>query len=192
MNLLAHAILSPANPGVRVGNVVADFVKGRVRKTLPGDVQAGIELHRRIDAFTDLHPIVLGCATMLEERWGRYATVLVDIFFDHCLTAAWGSYADGRREDFVVQVYGDLRAYRACLPERAQLAVTVMMGDDWLNAYAQLDGLRLALTRLSRRLRHGIELAPAVDDFAARQVEFDAAFAAFFPQLVDHVGAARQ
>ncbi len=189
MNFLAHAYLSPPEPGVLVGNVVADFVKGRVRHTLPADLQQGIRLHRRIDAFTDLHPLVLRCAEILADRWGRYATILVDIFFDHCLAAQWPSYSPQPRPEFVQQVYLHLRAYQPCLPARAGLAVHALTGDDWLNSYASLDGIAWALMRLSRRLRHDIELAPAVDDFAAHRAEFDAAFEAFFPQLIAHAAA---
>ena len=190
MNFLAHAYLSPPEPGVLVGNMVADFVKGRVRHTLPADLQQGIRLHRRIDAFTDLHPLVLRCVELLANRWGRYATILVDIFFDHCLAADNGpATRHSRCPEFVQRGLPSPAGLPALLPARRRLAVHAMTADDWLNSYASSTALRWPSPRLSRRLRHDIELAPAVDDFAARRGDFDAAFAAFFPQLIAHASA---
>src|SRR5438093_498232 len=90
MNLLAHAVLSPLDEsGVMAGNLVADWVKGRARLGLPVELRRGMALHRRIDAFTDSHALVNGCVGSLEERWGRYGAVLVDIFFDYVLCQQW-------------------------------------------------------------------------------------------------------
>jgi len=189
MNLLSHALLSPAEPGQLVGNLIADWVKGRARHALPADFRTGMELHRRIDAFTDTHAIVERCSALLAPRWGRYAPVLVDIFFDHCLSVQWAQHSATRRQTFIAGVYETLRVHRALLPERAHYAVGALLADDWFNKYATLDGIGLVLTRLAARLRHGIELAPAVDDFRVHQHAFDEGFAAFFPLVRAHVQA---
>jgi acyl carrier protein phosphodiesterase len=57
MNFLAHAYLSFGNDDLIIGNMISDFVKGKKRYDFPLPVQNGIELHRRIDAFTDAHAI---------------------------------------------------------------------------------------------------------------------------------------
>ena len=189
MNLLAHAYLSPRVPGVLVGNVVADWVKGRARLGLPAEVQAGMRLHGRIDAFTDTYREVLLCGELLADRWGRYAAVLVDILFDHVLAAGWRRHSDVPLEQFAGEVYGALGAYRGALPARCNEAIAYMTADDWFTSYASLDGIRVTLSRLSRRLRHEVELAPAVDDFVRHREAFERAFAVFFPELCAHAGA---
>ncbi len=68
MNLLAHALLSPADPGILIGNLTADWIKGRARNALPRDLRAGIALHRQIDAFTDTHALVEQCSELLTGR----------------------------------------------------------------------------------------------------------------------------
>lgn len=184
MNFLAHAVLTPpGRPGMLVGNLTADFIKGRARHALPEEIQAGIALHREIDAFTDTHPVVTACGAWLDERWGRYATVLVDIFFDYCLASQWERYAGAERSGFIRQTYRCLMEQRAVLPERAQVAVAYMAADDWLGSYATVEGIRRSLERLTRRLRHGIDLAPAADDLAQHQEAFGEAFGQFFPVL---------
>lgn len=197
MNFLAHALLSPSEPvGVRVGNMTADFIKGKARLALPADLQAGIALHRRIDAFTDTHAAVARCRELLTPRWGRYAGVLVDVFFDHCLAARWERWHDGAAlGPYVQRLYAELADHMALLPERAQMAVAAMIADDWLTPYARLEGIHLALSRMSRRLQHrghGVELAPSVDDFAAHRDAFFEAFEIFMPAVRRHVSTGPQ
>ncbi|HUO09535.1 MAG TPA: ACP phosphodiesterase [Phycisphaerae bacterium] len=183
MNLLAHAILSPPDDAILVGNLVADWVKGRARRTLPPGIQAGFALHRRIDDFTDMHPLVELCSARLSDKWGRYSPVLVDIFFDHLLAANWRDHHAEPIESFVRRVYRTLHAHRPMLPERAGFAICALTRDDWFSTYATLDGIRLTLTRMSARLRHDVELAPAVDDFQSHRDAFREAFDRFFPEL---------
>jgi acyl carrier protein phosphodiesterase len=191
MNLLAHAVLSPPNmPGVMTGNLTADWIKGRARHALPPDIREGITLHRRIDAFTDTHPLVDRCAALLEPRWHRYSTIIVDILFDHVLSVDWHHCCPAPREAFIAGAYQALRTHVHLLPERAQCGTHALLADDWFSCYASLEGIALSLSRLSARLRHSghtIELAGAVDDFRRHESDFFNAFRDFFPQLRRHV-----
>jgi len=190
MNLLAHAILSPADPAVLTGNLTADWVKGRARRTLPESLQLGMTLHYHIDSFTDAHPIVHRCTDLLWPQWGRYSPILVDIFFDHILSLDWHHYSPVPRESFIAHVHLSLRAHMHHLPARAQHAATALLADDWLSTYATLTGIGLSLSRLSFRLHstgHTVELAPAAADLAAHLSAFRSAFREFFPQLRAHV-----
>ena len=195
MNLLAHALLSPDDPGVLAGNLTADWIKGRARQALPAALRRGMELHQRIDAFTDAHPLVDYCSTLLEPAWGRYAPILVDVLFDHILSVDWPRCCDLPRSVLIARAYAALRAHQPHLPEQAQYAVNLLLADDWLTCYATLDGIALSFTRMSARLNargHNIQLAPAVADFAAHRVAFHRAFHEFFPQLRRHVEPAMQ
>jgi acyl carrier protein phosphodiesterase len=186
MNLLAHALLTPPHHDeLLVGNLTADWIKGRARHQLPPNIQQGFTLHRRIDNFTDTHPLVESCAQKLDrnERWSRYSSVLIDIFFDHLLASHWHLYSHQPLPQFTSHVYTTLNAYRHLLPDRANFAISALIADDWFATYPTLDGIRLTLTRMSNRLRHGIQLAPAVEDLAAHYNFFNDAFQNFFPQL---------
>jgi acyl carrier protein phosphodiesterase len=57
MNWLAHAFLSPPNADFRLGNLLADIVKGRDLDGMPPDFLAGARSHKAIDAFTGSHPV---------------------------------------------------------------------------------------------------------------------------------------
>ena len=56
MNYLAHAYLSFNHPGILAGNMINDYVKGKSQYDYPPIIQKGLQLHRFIDHFTDLHP----------------------------------------------------------------------------------------------------------------------------------------
>jgi acyl carrier protein phosphodiesterase len=186
MNLLAHALLSPPNPAILFGNLTADWVKGRARLALPPEIQTGMRLHQQIDRFTDTHPLPAACADLLEPNWGRYSPVLVDLFFDHVLSVDWRLCNPHPRPDLIQNAYAALRRHEHLLQERPRWAVQAMLADDWLSSYDSLGGISLALTRMSARLNargHGIELAPAIADFARHREAFHAAFHKFLPQL---------
>jgi acyl carrier protein phosphodiesterase len=191
MNLLAHILLSPPDDdAMLVGNLTADWVKGKARRALPASIQAGMALHQRIDIFTDTHPHVDACTSLLSPRWHRYAPVLVDILFDHVLSCEWPHFCDTPRPAVIARAYAALRAHVHLLPDRARLAAASLLADDWLSCYATLDGIALSLSRLSQRLHHSghtVELAPAVHDFRTHREAFHHAFRHFFPALRQHI-----
>ena len=59
MNYLAHFHLSNNDKNLIIGNYIADDVKGKAYLNYPTEIQHGIILHRKIDAFTDTHQIVI-------------------------------------------------------------------------------------------------------------------------------------
>jgi acyl carrier protein phosphodiesterase len=92
MNFLAHAYLSFDQDEILIGNFIADFIRGKEIENYPKKIQVGIHLHRAIDAFTDSHPLVKEVQTHLRPRFGHYARVISDVFFDYFLAKNWGKY----------------------------------------------------------------------------------------------------
>ena len=95
MNFLAHIYLSGDDPELKIGNFIADAVKGKKYTTYPQKIQEGIILHRKIDSFTDAHPIVKKSASRLFSKYGHYNSVIVDILYDHFLAKNWKAHEDG-------------------------------------------------------------------------------------------------
>jgi acyl carrier protein phosphodiesterase len=90
MNHLAHALLSGADDGWRLGGLLGDFVRGRMDPRLPLPVQRGIAQHRAIDAYTDNHAEIRALRARFQPPYRRYAGILIDIWFDHLRPAtAW-------------------------------------------------------------------------------------------------------
>ena len=86
MNYLAHIYLSgDDDPLLKIGNFIADSVKGKAFKKYPQAIQNGIKLHREIDTFTDSHPIVFESKHRLFKKSRHYSSVIVDVLYDHFL-----------------------------------------------------------------------------------------------------------
>ena len=66
MNHLAHLALAGESPHLVVGGFLGDFVKGRLDNRFEPGIEAGIRLHRAIDAFTDHNPKVRLAASRFE------------------------------------------------------------------------------------------------------------------------------
>ena len=65
--------------------MISDFVKGRDKFVFSGNIQKGIELHRHIDQFTDLHPATKKAMEVFRPYYRLYSGPIMDILYDHFL-----------------------------------------------------------------------------------------------------------
>jgi acyl carrier protein phosphodiesterase len=183
VNFLAHLYLAePTAPGL-LGALMGDFVKGPLDDQRPSDLRRALLLHRRIDAYTDGHPLVRASRTRVSPAYRRFAGVLTDMVFDHFLARHWADYSSEPIAEFTARVYAVLRAHRATLPERLQRILPYMAGEDWLGSYAELEAVEAALERMGTRLKRGNRLLGAGAELRGQYAAFEQDFRAFFPEL---------
>ena len=193
MNFLAHLFLSGTPKSavyadVLLGNFIADSVPGRQLDNYPPAVQTGIRLHRAIDTFTDQHPVVRRSTQRLREAgYGKYAGVISDMFLDHFLARNFAEFTAETLPDFTGRVYALLAARQPGMPPRVQHFFPYMREHNWLLAYAETDGIRRALSGLSRRASAGSGMETAVAELERNYEEYEADFRAFFPELQRYV-----
>lgn len=185
MNHLAHLLLSDADSMVRAGNLMGDFVRGRLEQRFPPRLEHGLRLHRRIDAFTDRHPAVQHSRGRFQPPFRRYAGILVDVYYDHLLARHWDDYVDQPLADFCREVYADLGRERRHMPAPLQRYVEHMQRYDLLGGYRERDGVTRALGAIGRRLRRANPLAEAAAVLMTMEAGLTADFRRFFPALVD-------
>lgn len=190
MNHLLHFLLAADDDDLRLGSLLGDIVKGRVaRYDHPGTtarVRTGIQLHRTIDAFSDQHPAVRQSKQRLAPQYGRLSGVIVDIFYDHLLARTWATHHPQPLPLFAQDVYRSLRDNVSRLPAPAHPLVRAMTRDDWLLAYAEIDGIDRALRGLARRVPIARGIAPAAADLVRDDEAFTREFEAFLPDLTAH------
>jgi len=193
MNFLAHLFLSGSPAAatyaeVLVGNFIADSVPGRQLENFPMAVQTGIRLHRAIDTYTDQHPVVRRSTQRLRAAGlGKYAGVVSDMFLDHFLARHFDLFSSEGLLPFTQRVFAILTARQAEMPARVQQFLPHLTTHNWLLGYAQLEGIRRALTGLSRRATAGSGMEMAVDELQANYAAYEADFLEYFPQLQRHV-----
>ena len=187
MNWLAHLNLSEPTVEFRLGNVIADFVKGEARLALPAQVKRGTDCHLLIDAYTDAHPVFQRSRQRISRPNRKFASILIDIFYDHFLSVHWADHSAQPREVFIANVYRDFLAYTEQQVPQARSFVEHMVQGDWLNEYISVEGIRRTLTRVSGRLGRPGLLTPMAEELTANYAGLDADFAEFYPQLREHV-----
>lgn len=184
MNFLAHAFLSGDDPQIRIGNLIADSVKGSAWKNYPEKIQVGIQLHRFIDDYTDHHPVVDEIKILLRPRFGKYAGVVSDVYFDHYLARLWEEHHPALSlREFADETYSILDLHFDSLPEKSRLFIPYMIRQDWLGSYVTREGISSILERMSRRtgFYSGMELA--LEDLEENDHHYETYFRRFFPDL---------
>src|SRR5690606_34877755 len=161
MNFLGHLLVSGEAPLVIVGNFMADAVKGRDLSSWSAGLRKGIRMHRRIDSFTDNHPLTLQGRERLRAHAGKYAGVALDLFYDHALAVSWHRLSEEPLADFAQRMYGLLERHAHLMPARTQYMLPHMVRNDWLTSYATIPGLARALNGLAARVPGGEALSGA-------------------------------
>jgi acyl carrier protein phosphodiesterase len=194
MNFLAHLYLSDDTPAAMAGNLLADFVKGPDVASLPADIQAGIRHHRRVDAFTDRHPLVQRSITRVGRRWGWFSGILIDVYYDHILAADWDRYSQTPLRAFADHAHRSILSVADVVPPVARDYAFRLVGSDRLVRYADPAGVEEALARLSVRIAErmptrAVQLHGAMTDLRAAHAGLCDDFHAFFPELIASTGA---
>jgi acyl carrier protein phosphodiesterase len=188
MNFLAHLYLAEATPHAWIGAILPDLMRIRGDGGLHPAVYAAVVQHRRIDAFTDTHPLVGRAKARLFPRHGRYSGILVDVFFDHFLASDWPRYSPTPLPDFIAGVHGALADHRCLWPASTAAVFDRLIAQDWLSSYATVAGIEHVLWRMSRRFgeRFGreVDLACAVAELVEQRDDLTGDFREFFPELI--------
>ncbi len=190
MNWLAHLFLSDDDVEHRIGNVIADWVKGEARAQFSPGIQRGFASHRLIDLYTDAHLVVARSQARIESPFRRYAAVLIDVFYDHFLAVDWERYCKTPLREWTAAVYAQFAAHWHRLPDPARIGLQRMAQDDWLGSYATCDGIEATLRRMSRRLSRPSRLGEAAPQLTAHYAALRADFHDFFPELQAYARAA--
>lgn len=183
MNYLAHIYLSQGRKLVEIGNFSADSIKGKDFSRYPLEMQKGILLHRKIDYYTDSHPIVFKSAHRLFDEFRHYSTVIVDIFYDHFLAKNWKSYHEVPLDGYVQNFYNSLKKNYSILPKRVQRFYPIMVEYNWLLSYADIQGIEDILFQMNSRVKGRTQLDKSVNSLRDNYAKFEEEFTTFFSEL---------
>lgn len=185
MNYLAHIYLSGDDELVSIGNFMADHVKGNKYKLYAPDLQKGILLHRHIDSFTDAHELVRKSKRRLDDRYGLYRGIIIDILYDHMLAKNWSFYSDMLLSKYTQSFYVKLKRHFEVLPEKIQHMSKYLIREDWLLSYAEIEGIQKVLEGMNRRTGGKSNMHLAIHDLLDHYDDFENDFTIFFKELID-------
>ena len=183
MNYLAHAYLSFNRPGILVGNMISDFVKGRKKFDYPLQIQQGIALHREIDTFTDNHFATKEAKNIFRPAYRLYAGSFMDVVYDHFLALDENEFTNDSLKAFTINTYNLLDKYTDHFPEKFTAMYPYMKAHNWLYHYRYREGIQKSLGGLVRRSKYLTESDTAYLLFNEHYDELKQFYRLFFPEL---------
>jgi acyl carrier protein phosphodiesterase len=186
MNFLAHIYLSGNNDLLKIGNFMADSIRGNSYENYPEEIKKGILLHRSIDSFTDMHPVYRKSKHRLHEKYGHYSGVIMDIFYDHFLAKNWKTYSDEKLEDYADNFYLLLKESYDLLTEKVKGMLPYMIERNWLVSYASIEGLEMILFQMDHRTKNRVAMHESIVELKQFYLQFDEEFCLFFEDLKQH------
>ncbi|WP_309612650.1 acyl carrier protein phosphodiesterase [Flavobacterium sp.] len=186
MNFLAHIYLSGDNDLLKIGNFMADSIRGHSYDVYPMEIQKGILLHRSIDSFTDMHPIYRQSKHRLHEKYGHYSGVIMDIFYDHFLAKNWKNYSSENLHDYAENFYLLLKENYDILTERVKGMMPYMIARNWLVSYSTIKGLQMIMFHMDHRTKNRVDMHESIVELQQFYTEFETEFKLFFEELRQH------
>ena len=187
MNFLAHIYLSGNSEGLIIGNYIADAVKGKQLDLFHSEITKGIILHRKIDTYTDTHAIVEKSKARLRPVYRKYASVIIDILYDHYLAVNWKNYSNIPLFEYSKNIYGLIKKHEHILPEKSKLFMQYMIKNDILNAYSNLNGIEKVLKGMAQRTSFESNMNLSIKEIKEYYLLFEEEFYQFFPDIQQYV-----
>lgn len=193
MNHLAHLFLAGENKGLIIGNFIADMVKGKKMLDYPVDVQAGIQMHRQIDHFTDTHSVYKRSVQRARPILGKFAGMAMDVLFDYYLSNHWEAFADKPLQVFATQRIELLKQHEANFPEHSRRFLQYLIQGNVLWQYGSLPVLTRVFEGMSRRtVVRDNPLQKSIECLREHHRELEEDFLEFFPLLMAHFSTQTQ
>lgn len=185
MNFLAHLWLADKTRTSLAGSVLGDVVRGSDLSAYPVDIALGIRLHRRVDAATDRHPLMLDARATFGEGERRYAGIVLDLAADHALANAWPDFHDEPLEAFTQRCGEAMEAAAEWFALGGGSRPRAAGFAELLRSYGSDIGMERAVRRTASRMRDPQRLIDAARHWmdAAQQLRPG------LPELLEHLAA---
>lgn len=186
MNLLGHAFLSFNDAEVLCGNMMGDFVKGKkILDSYPPKIRQGLILHRKIDTFTDNHPVVDLAKNYYRKDYRLYSGAIIDVLFDHFLANDPRYFHDEQElKRFTDNVFHQLRKteeYHTPVFENLRFHLE---NEDILNRFRTLKGLKTAIHKLCKRMFYPLDETRAYESTMLHYEELNQYYNKFIDDVV--------
>ncbi|TRY33228.1 DUF479 domain-containing protein [Aliiglaciecola sp. M165] len=187
MNYVAHIHLAHVSKTSLLGNFMGDFVKGQAYRSLPDELSRGVQLHRKIDTFTDQHSSVLRLKRNFPDNIRRMSGVVLDIYFDHLLCRYWEKYSENSLEQVLDRFYQELEHSTTQLSGRYSQVKQGLLEHRWLVTYQNLENCLEIFFNIEKRLSRQVSFAEQSYQYLlANQADIEEHFLSFYPELVGY------
>ncbi|MEO0586702.1 MAG: ACP phosphodiesterase, partial [Planctomycetota bacterium] len=151
-------------------------------------VVRGATMHRWVDRVTDSHPVAAATRQRLRLVHGRFAGILADVIYDHCLAAGFAAWGDTSLDDAIERYHAAIASTTDLAPAAARPGLRRLVAAGWMKSYADREGMRSILElmqmRFASRFGRDVRLGHAIDTYADQAEAIDGDFRSFFGELI--------
>lgn len=165
------------------GALLGDFVKGPLRGDFGDEVERGIRLHRKIDAYSDADTELRLFRRALPTSLRRYSGILTDVVFDFYLSAHWAEFHHEDLSLFSRSVYRIIEDHRETFPGRARDFSQRLIDYDLLCQYGEWTTVDRVIRSIGARLRFDNPLRAGAATIEPHRKLAEAAFLHFYPRV---------
>lgn len=150
MNFLGHLYLAGSNREIRLGNFIADHIKGIPISYYPQNVTQGIVMHRAIDYFTDSNETIALCRQLFRPAYRKYASVVLDVALDYFLASNWDYFSPSPLRSFIYRFYWQLVTQWHWLPPYWKKLLPTFIRNNRIYRYRKVEGICESLDIMAR------------------------------------------
>ena len=164
------------------GALLGDFVKGPLRGNYDIDTERGIELHRKIDAYSASSEDIRIASQALAPELQRYAGIVTDVVFDFFLSRHWARFHPRPLGEFAQSIYRTIESDRGEWPDAARHFSDTLIDHDLLCQYGDWPTVDRVLRSIGSRLSRDNPLAEAATSIEPQLDLLEAGFLDFYPK----------
>lgn len=163
--------------------MIGDFVKGSIPTAWPKPLRAGVALHRKIDALSNVHPHIQSTCRAYPTHLRRFAPIFLDLLVDFSLARNWSKFYDNAITVVSADCYDALTHNLVRLPQRGHRFITYMQDVDLLANYDDWHHIEQGLKSVLRRLQVVLNLEDVIATCAAQVTPTDRLLDLLYPDL---------
>ena len=185
MNFLAHLHLASLADSSLLGNLLADFVRGNPHESFPGDVVAGIRMHRRVDVLTDGLPEVAIARQWFRPETRRVAPITLDVMWDHFVSRHWQTLSpDIPLPEFISSARANIEPFLSDTPPRFINLNQYLWEERWMERYSDMAFIANVLNGMASRRPKLDALRASWQDLDVHYDELEELFWQFYPRMM--------
>ncbi len=164
--------------------MISDYVKGKTQYSYPKNIQAGIQLHRAIDTFTDAHEATQNIKKIFAPTYRLYSGAFADVCYDYFLANDKSIFAtQDELMEFTQKTYSILNENATHFPEKFGTIFPYMMEHNWLYNYQFNEGMQKSFGGLARRAKYIEETETAFELFLTNKNTIQQEYNTYFEEL---------
>jgi acyl carrier protein phosphodiesterase len=186
MNFLTHLYFSNDSTANNIGLVIGNTAKGNYLSKYSIEILKGIEIDMQIRNFEERNPVFQrSLQRIINTKYSKYASFIINVFYDHLLAKNWGKYSKVSLEEFGEKIYGVILSNQSIYPYKIRKYSQEMISKKWISCISSIEGTHQYLKLLSKTERFTTNLDQALFELIENYQQYNKDFEEYFNALCE-------